>query len=563
MAKLFFSSIKIKLIASFFVIIVLLGLVSILSFFTMRSTNIKFDAMIETTIVANRIKAMSDEIPLVAAEYIMEDSSSNKDKLLENLKSLNWNIQLLDRYITDEEGENSVFSITRLKSSMDEKIDLIYKSVDEKASFSQTLAIKDDMAAICQFMKNELESLINKELNYNDKTKQELNREISTTGLIILLSIGGITLFSILGAIVFSSQIARTISELATYSQSIANGNLTIPNIKSRSRDELYTLSKSFNTMSENLRKIIGKINESAEKVGVSVEILSENTSQSSMCIEHVAHSIAVVSTGATEQSRKLMCTSDVLIDIYNSNKKAYESADFALKASALATKAGLEGSEKVKTVLKQIERIEEKIVATKQISETLNLRTLKIEVILKTISNIATQTNLLALNAAIEAARAGDFGKGFAVVAVEIRKLAEESAIATKDITLMLKDIQVDAQLVNNSMHVGVEEIKMGIQITNEAHVTFEEIVDTSNKVDQEIQTVNREIEKMLEEIDKVKDMSNEILEVANKTAQQSEEVASVVEEQNASMEEIAESAAQLFELVKNLRGVVNQFET
>jgi len=124
--------------------------------------------------------------------------------------------------------------------------------------------------------------------------------------------------------------------------------------------------------------------------------------------------------------------------------------------------------------LLDQIKVIETKIIATQKITETLKTRSIEIKKILDSISRITSQTNLLALNAAIEAARAGEYGKGFAVVADEVRKLAEGTANATKEITELLLGIQKDSQEVADSMFVGVNEVKGGMEIAEEARTSF-----------------------------------------------------------------------------------------
>lgn len=324
----------------------------------------------------------------------------------------------------------------------------------------------------------------------------------------------------------------------------------------------LSILAGSFKKMTENLRSLIENIGGSSEKVATSVDMLKLSTEQSSKAIEQVAYSISDVSNGASDQSQQSLNTSNAINKIFESNKKAYENANTALKSSDIATDAAIKGSKKVRDVLKQIEIIEEKIVATQQVTETFKVSSEKIEVILGTLSTIAVQTKILALNAAIEAARAGNAGKGFGVVAGEVRKLAEESSNATKYITDLLKGIQLDSQKVNKSMKDGVEEIKTGIILANEADTAFNEIVCTSKDVDMQIKAINLEVEKMKVEITNVDHMSKDISEIAQKTAEKSEGVAAVMEEQTASMQEIYASTYLLHEMVGELRQLVQKFE-
>jgi methyl-accepting chemotaxis protein len=376
-----------------------------------------------------------------------------------------------------------------------------------------------------------------------------------------LLSILVFAILSFLGAVIFSNYVAGMISTLAKYSQSIADGNLKVNKVEVKSKDELSILAQSFNKMGESLRLIIGKIGGNSNDVAKSSVMLRLNAEQSTKAIEQIAVSIQQVANGAEEQAQQSNKTVKVVSDLYKGNKKVYENAQKVLDTSGKATNAAIIGNEKMELLLNQIRVIEVKIVATQKVTETLRDNSNEIKKILNTITNIAAQTNLLALNAAIEAARAGEHGKGFAVVADEVRKLAEGSAFATKEITEMLKEIQKESQEVSESMFEGVKEVKEGMQMAEAARSSFSEIVHTSDDVDAQIKGITEEIEKMVGEIQKVEEMSNSILNIANQSSYGSQEVASAVEEQTASLQEITSSSTILSEMAEELQKVIKQF--
>jgi twitching motility protein PilJ len=130
-----------------------------------------------------------------------------------------------------------------------------------------------------------------------------------------------------------------------------------------------------------------------------------------------------------------------------------------------------------VAETIKGMQRIRAAVQTTGKKIKGLGERSLEIGAIIEVINEIATQTNLLALNAAIEAARAGEQGKGFAVVADEVRKLAERAARATKDITGLIKGIQVETSEAVTVMEEGTREVEEGTKLADQAGAALREI--------------------------------------------------------------------------------------
>jgi twitching motility protein PilJ len=153
------------------------------------------------------------------------------------------------------------------------------------------------------------------------------------------------------------------------------------------------------------------------------------------------------------------------------------ENAEAATQASLKATQAAVKGGTSVSETIKGMQRIRAAVQTTGKKIKGLGERSLEIGAIIEVINEIATQTNLLALNAAIEAARAGEQGKGFAVVADEVRKLAERAARATKDITSLIKGIQVETSEAVTVMEEGTREVEEGTKLADQAGAALREI--------------------------------------------------------------------------------------
>jgi methyl-accepting chemotaxis protein len=276
--------------------------------------------------------------------------------------------------------------------------------------------------------------------------------------------------------------ICRPLRELAADAELIATGDLGIA-IRAGSRDEVGQLARSFETMVNNLRELIGTVANSSTEVLSSSDGMRSNAEIMTAGAEQVAEQAVTVATASEEMS----ATAE---DIARNCSLAAESAN---RASESANR----GAVVVENSIAVMHRIADRVKASSATVEELGRQSEQIGSIVVTIEDIADQTNLLALNAAIEAARAGEQGRGFAVVADEVRALAERTTKATKEIGQMIKVIQQNTRSAVATMVEGVDEVEKGtgeISCSGDALRMIQEEITTLNLQMHQIATAAEE---------------------------------------------------------------------
>jgi len=288
---------------------------------------------------------------------------------------------------------------------------------------------------------------------------------------------------------------------------------------------------------------------------------LSAGAEQSAQASYQVAAAIAEVSMGAEKQLSAVNETSASVEQMSAGIQHMMDNAKIVVKSSEQTALSAAEGSQAIKKTIQQMMNIEETVTGSADVVMNLGERSKEIGQIVDTISGIAEQTNLLALNAAIEAARAGEQGRGFAVVADEVRKLAEQSQEASKQIALLISGIQHDTQKAVVSINEGTHQVKLGTEVAETAGQAFNEIADLVNQVSSQIGEISEDIQQMAVGSEKVVSSVTDIYEISREISGQTQTVSAATEEQSASMEEVSSSSQILAKMAEELQETLKKF--
>lgn len=351
----------------------------------------------------------------------------------------------------------------------------------------------------------------------SDSNKDAANLAFQEMIIVILAGIG----IAILLGIMIANSIAKPTAVLKKELDELADrgGDLT-QEIKINSKCEIGDLARTVNKFLANLRKIMAEVKENSVHVAATAEQLNSSAEQTTAAVNETAATMNEISTTVEQVSNNIQ-----------------EISFASLRAAEYANA----GNEDIVRLTGQMQSIADSSNSSTKVIHDLSLKSQEIGRIVELITTIADQTNLLSLNAAIEAARAGEQGRGFAVVAEEVRKLADQSSNAAKQIKELINTIQFQAQNAVQTIAAGGKDVEEGILVVQDVGGSFQKIIGAVDSLTNQIQDVAAAAEEMTAGV---------------------ENVAASTEEENAAMEEVSASAESLAGLAEGLNDLVGKFK-
>ncbi|MFB5684208.1 methyl-accepting chemotaxis protein [Paenibacillus terreus] len=385
----------------------------------------------------------------------------------------------------------------------------------------------------------------------------------ATQVLYLVLVIAAVAV--VLGAIIvslISGRFTKPILLIAKRLNAVADGDLTVEEVKLKSKDEIGELAQDFNHMIKNMRHLIREVNLSTKQVASSSKELTLGAEHTGQATEHITVAIQESAAGAKEQQAMLQRTTSSLEEISIGMQRITESSMTIAESSAEAMEMASIGGTAVQHTVKQMGLINHSVNETDAVMRQLDDRTQQIDTMLHAITDIAKQTNLLALNASIEAARAGEEGRGFSVVAEEVRKLAEQSNQSSEQIARLIQDMRIDMEHSLKTMERVKLDVDSGIQIANETEQQFNKIVTSTSHIAQQTEELASIAQQITASAQEISASGENVSSLAVQAADNSQNIAASAEEQLASMQQITSLASTLSDMSQKLQDLTVKFK-
>lgn len=510
---------SVKLISAFVIISIILAFVGFYGLANLGKMNTSLDSMYKdklvtiTDISLSQMSYLRTRLDIRDLELLAE-TKEDKDKIVERFKV---NKKAVEEKFTTFRKTKLSLDDQELIKKFDEKWLEYNKFVDQLIQLSYEGNEVEFKALLKKFdaLGNEIRSMMTtivdahiKEAKQADLDGKALYYSTRTITITIILVA---TFISILFGYVISQIIARPLNRVVGLVGKVAAGDLRETS-DINTQDEIGQLAQSVNKMIVSLRQIISGVISSSHSVAAASQQISAGSED--------------IASSTMNQAQSAQTMNELIIEFSEAINSVAQSAEMASELTSGTEKKAKDGGKIVNLSIEGMNKVNDQMSRLENDSS-------KIGEIIEVIDDIADQTNLLALNAAIEAARAGEQGRGFAVVADEVRKLAERSSEATKQITSIIKGMQ-------NNTQQSVKSVLDSVLQTQQTGEAFDEIIQMINESSQKVLEIAAASEEQAAQ-------SSEVMKAIGDIAAASEEAAAAAEQTAASSQSLAKLAEEL----------------
>ncbi|MGG1962686.1 methyl-accepting chemotaxis protein [Bacillus pumilus] len=546
-------SLRIKILLNSLVSLLLA--VGVIAFIIVSMTKIQSsnETEVQTLLNVQKTKASFESVEQAMTNYSMTLSDEQLEVVQTDISTAKKQLQTLNK----NAGNINKATLTRLNAKYDTWTKEANGAIGEKnASDARRVAARiDGVLNDVHTMNKRAEEAYKQNLENTADNVQW----IITSALVAALTLIVIAVFLNIG---LTRSIVTPIKSLSYRAKQIAEGNLAVERMDIQRKDEIGGLNESFNQMTDQLISLIKEISHVSSQVETFSIQLDDENKKLMESANQVSVSTDEMANGSQAISEDLQHGVSLIEKMDQHGRKNSERSQTVIQSTEDAIDAVDSGKH---TLTETKTAIEKNTHATRQIEQSAGEFTQyasEISAMAKTVSDIADQTNLLSLNAAIEAARAGEAGKGFAVVADEIRKLADESSTATRQIFDMVSHIERGIQSISQTVKEGVELSLQQQDAMDKTSHSFEDIELKAQHIKQEMAVLNDQIVQSTELGGQVLSSIENISAVVEETAAGSEEISASANEQLQSFHQMNKQVEELMSMTARLNETVHRFK-
>jgi methyl-accepting chemotaxis protein len=385
---------------------------------------------------------------------------------------------------------------------------------------------------------------------------------ISANNQRMLLAV--ILLVALIIAIVFAyltlQAIERPLNRLVVAANQFGAGDLNV-SINGRMPDEFRVLAGAFTGMADRFRVIVGETVRTANGIGQSASDLSSISEEVAASSGEVSTAMIGITNGAEEQAFGLRTVDQALERMREGASAIEESSARVVQLSTHIGELAEAKRQDVGRALAMLLDLREVVRTSGDEVHELERASERVSAFVGTIQGIARQTNLLALNAAIEAARAGEHGRGFAVVADEVRKLADGSASAAREVDATVSQIREQIERYVATMERGFTKVAGVEETSRGAESAFEEILSAVAQVTEAAHRVAQAADTNRTAFETVDAAVRNVGAAAESHAASAQQVSAAAEEQSAATQEMSAASVELLTSADKLKELVSGF--
>lgn len=560
-----------KLLIGFAAIMIIMVFLGVYGLYEMKLINKNVDQMYNIQLKGlyyikdahyNLIKAQRAEknVLLAEAKEEKEEHTMHLDETY--LDGIISNLNKYMELMSDEDvGSKIKDLITKVNETRAIQKDVIEKSMEGKDDEAKELS--QNSTALFEELDTLISELSQHELDEANKTFGNSNDTYKKSFIIFI----GIILFAIItGALILNRMAASIIKPLKKslqFAEEISNGNLNSRIDGGLANDEIGLLVKALNNTGEKLSEIVAEIKNSSKNLEDSTEQLNMATEESNQVMDEIGVSVGDITNNIEQVVSSIEHISNNLKSIVINSDEVSKLTQEADSDSNTLMEFAKRGRNSVDILMHSTKDIEK---STKEVHTTINtLQVLseKIDNVITVIKEIAAQTNLLALNASIEAARAGEHGQGFMVVAEEVRKLADESAVAANDIENTIIEVQNNTSIAVQNIKITEVKVAEGSQAAILANSNLNAILDSISLLAEKIKKIAEQSAGQASSAEAISLHMEQAVLNSKDVAQSAHNINGNIGEQIAAIQEINAVSTPLLTMTENLNKMIQYFQT